>query len=123
MISDLINQWVEAKKERADLAAQDKILIKKQAQLEADIMKLMSEAGTFRAASDAGHTVNMRKQSMPTVTDWATFYDYVSQTKEFDLLQKRLAITAFRDRWNAGTAIPGVESADVWDLSIHTQRT
>lgn len=121
-ISDLINSLVEVRQQRAQLAVQDKELVQKATQLEADIMHAMTEAGTFRAASDVGHTVNMAKKVHPTIVSWDDFYNYLAETRNFDLIQKRLSGPAFRDRWDQGVAIPGASSSEVWELSISQSR-
>lgn len=121
-ISDLINSLVDIRKQKSDLAAEIKALTEKETSLESDIMHAMTEAGTFRAASDVGHTVNMAKKVHPAIVDWNDFYAYVAETKNFDLIQKRLSGPAFRDRWEQGVAIPGASSSEVWELSITQSR-
>lgn len=121
-ISTLINSLVDIRKQKADLAAQIKELNTTEASLEKDIMHSMNEAGTFRAASDVGHTVNMAKKTHPAIVNWEDFYAYVAETKNFDLIQKRLSGPAFRDRWDQGVAIPGASSSEVWELSITQSR-
>jgi hypothetical protein len=122
-ISQLIDEFVELKRQRTALAADDKILSGRQQVLEADIMQKMAEAGTFRAASEHGHTCNLTKKTHPAIVDWNEFYKFVAESGSFDLLQKRLSAPAFRDRWNEGQAIPGAGSSEVWDLSITTSRS
>lgn len=122
-ISELINKIVETKKAKAQLAAKEKELSGQLATLESDLMKLMSEAGTYRASSDQGHTVNMSQKDVPTVTDWPTFYAYVAETQQFEFLQKRLSTPAFKERWTAGETVPGVQATQLWDLSVTTSRS
>ena len=117
-LSELINQLVEVKQQRSDLALQDSDLSKQVAQLEADIMHAMSEAGTTKAASEAGHSVTMSKKTVPVITDWESFYEYVSQTKSFDLLHKRLSSTAFKDRLEQGEQIPGSSATELWGINL-----
>jgi len=121
-LSELINQLVEVKQQRADLALQDSDLSKQAAQLEADIMHAMSEAGTTKAASEAGHSVTMSKKSVPVITDWESFYEYVSQTKSFDLLHKRLSSTAFKDRIEHGEQVPGSSITELWGINLTKSR-
>jgi hypothetical protein len=121
-ISTLINSLVDIRKQKADLAAQIKDLNTTEASLEKDIMHAMNEAGTFRAASDVGHTVNMAKKAHPAIVNWDDFYNYLAETRNFDLIQKRLSGPAFRDRWDQGVAIPGASSSEVWELSITQSR-
>lgn len=122
-ISELINAIVDAKKIKAQLAVQEKELNAKISDYEADLMKLMSEAGTYRAASDHGHTVNMVQKDVPTVVDWNEFYKYVAETQQFEFLQKRLSTPAFKERWTAGETVPGVQATQLWDLSVTTSRS
>ena len=121
-LSELINQLVEVKQQRADLSLQDSDLSKQAAQLEADIMHAMSEAGTTKAASEAGHSVTMSKKTVPVITDWESFYEYVSQTKSFDLLHKRLSSTAFKDRIEQGEQIPGSSATELWGINLTKSR-
>jgi hypothetical protein len=121
-LSELINQMVELQSQRKNLADQDSALSKQLSQLEADIMHAMSTAGTFKSASDAGHSVTMAKKLHPTITDWNEFYGYVTKTNSFDLLHKRLSSPAFRDRWEAGEIIPGSTTAEVWGISVTKSR-
>ena len=121
-LSELINQMVELQSQRKSLADQDSALSKQLSQLEADIMHAMSTAGTFKSASDAGHSVTMAKKLHPTITDWNEFYGYVTKTNSFDLLHKRLSSTAFKDRWEAGEQIPGSTAAEVWGISVTKSR-
>lgn len=121
-ISDLINKIVEVKKAKSELATQEKKLNGELATLEADLMKLMSEAGTYRASSNVGHTVNMSQKDVPTVTDWPAFYQFVAEQEAFEFLQKRLSLPAFKERWGAGETVPGVQATQIWDLSVTTSR-
>jgi hypothetical protein len=121
-ISELINKIVAAKQEKAQLAVQEKELNGLISQYEGDLMQLMAEAGTYRASSDVGHTVNMVQKDVPTVTDWPAFYHYVAETQQFEFLQKRLSTPAFKERWTAGETVPGVAATQIWDLSVTTKR-
>ena len=116
-IKELIDLYVQTKNEREDLSSQVKEKTEKLASLEGDIMKLMSDAGLSQAASDkASCTMKMTKH--PAIKDWNAFYGYVAQTSQFELLHKRLSSTAFRERWEAGEAIPGTEASEVWELTV-----
>ena len=121
-LSELINQLVEVKNQRADLANTDSDLSKQAAALESDIMHAMSEVGTTKAASDSGHSVTMSKKSVPVITDWDAFYAYVSQTKSFDLLHNRLSTLAFKDRIEQGELIPGSSTTELWGINLTKSR-
>jgi hypothetical protein len=121
-LSELINKLAAVKQQRTDLAAQDSDLSKEIALLESDIMHAMSEAGTTKAASELGHSVTMAKKHVPVITDWESFYEYVSQTKSFDLLHKRLSSTAFKDRIEHGEQIPGSSTTELWGITLIKSR-
>jgi hypothetical protein len=121
-LSELIEQLVEVKRKRTDIASQDSDLSKQAAQLEADIMHLMSEVGTTKAATETGHSVTMAKKTVPVITDWDAFYEYVQQTKSFDLLHKRLSTTAFKDRAENGEQIPGSSITELWGINLTQSR-
>ena len=116
-IKDLIDQYVETKNKQEGLSEEVKTCTKKLAELEKDIMELMSQAGISQAASDkASCTMKMAKH--PAIEDWNQFYAYVAQTGQFELLHKRLSSLAFRERWEAGGVIPGTSASEVWELSV-----
>jgi len=116
-IKDLIDLYVETKNKREGLSDEVKKCTNKLAELEKDIMALMSDAGISQAASDkASCTMKMAKH--PAIEDWPAFYDYVAKTSQFELLHKRLSSQAFRERWEAGEVIPGTSSSEVWELSV-----
>lgn len=54
----------------------------------------------------------------PTVEDWSKLWTHIQMTGEFDLLQKRVATTAVKERWEAGVDLPGVGAVNVKDLSV-----
>lgn len=122
-ISELIDEILHVKEQRAELTAQDGDLAKKLRALEKDLMEAMNIAGTTKAASETGHSCKMEKKSYPAIEDWNAFYAYVSDTKSYDLMHKRLSNTAFRDRWAAGEQIPGTKSSEIWEITVTKSRT
>lgn len=64
-------------------------------------------------------TVAVVRTTVPSVKDWPAVYEYVRENDAFDLFEKRLNKTAFRDRLEAGEAVPGCEVVEVVDLSLN----
>jgi len=116
-LKDLIDMYVETKNAREELSSQVKEKTEKLTSLESDIMALMSDAGISKAASDKA-SCTMRMSKHPAIDDWQAFYGYVAATSQFELLHKRLSSTAFRERWEAGEAIPGTSVSEVWELTV-----
>ena len=54
----------------------------------------------------------------PTVEDWDALYKYISRTKSFDMLQRRLSGEAVKERWAAKKVIPGVGTFNVVTVSV-----
>lgn len=54
----------------------------------------------------------------PSVEDWESFYAHVAKTKSWDLLQRRLASPAVKERWEAGKKVPGVGVFPVVKVSV-----
>lgn len=42
--------------------------------------------------------VRIKVEDVPTVEDWEAFYKYITRTKSFDMLQKRINVKAIRER-------------------------
>ena len=116
-LADLIDAFVIEKNKRDDLQEQVKECTRRMTALEGDIMMQMSEAGISQAGSDKANCF-MRQTKQPSIVDWNAFYGYVAETKQFELLHKRLSSTAFKERWDAGESIPGTTATEVWDLRI-----
>lgn len=63
--------------------------------------------------------VSIVTKDVPQVKDWDVFYKYVSRTKSFDLLQRRLSDAAVKERWENKKDIPGVEAFTVVSVSLN----
>ena len=53
----------------------------------------------------------------PHVTDWASFYLYITSEDDFSLLERRPSASAIQERWDNGLIVPGVEKFPVYSLS------
>lgn len=72
-----------------------------------DIQKEMKASGqTTYTAGD--YVVELKEKEAPNVTDWPALLDYIRQTGEVDMLQKRVTDSAVKARWDAGVDLPGV---------------
>jgi len=62
--------------------------------------------------------VSVVGKDVPQVQDWDAFYKYVTRTKQFDLLQRRLSDAAVMERLIANKKIPGVGLFRVTRVSL-----
>jgi hypothetical protein len=85
--------------------------------LRAELVELLRESG---AASIGGKvaTISLTHKLVPVCEDWDKLYDYVRNTGAFELLHRRLADKAVRERWDAGVQLPGVNGLNVYDISV-----
>lgn len=56
--------------------------------------------------------------SVPSVKDWPRLYAYIKRTGAFDLLNRAVSVTAWRERIEAKKRVPGVEAFNVVRLSV-----
>lgn len=89
----------------------------KEAAVEAHLMNNFDKSGLDGAKGKYG-LATIKHSTVADVTDWPAFYAYIQKNKAWELLQKRPAITAIRERWNANKAIPGVAPKEISVLSL-----
>ena len=63
--------------------------------------------------------VSVVTKVVPQVKDWEAFHKYVKRTGSFELMQRRLADAAIKERWDAGKEVPGVEHFNAVTVSIN----
>jgi len=99
----------------AQLSAQKKVID----ELREEMIVEMQDAGTDSYKSNLG-SISLLKSVVPTVTDWNLLYGYIHENDAFDLLQRRVTATAWRDRVEEiEQPIPGVESFEKSTLRIN----
>ena len=47
--------------------------------------------------------------SYPKVEDWNKVYAYVTKHQAFDILHRRVSLTAYQERIDSGHAVPGIK--------------
>ena len=58
------------------------------------------------------------RKTVAQVEDWDKLYNYIEKNKAWDLLQRRVSDTAFRERLEAEETVPGVNPFVVVSLSL-----
>lgn len=69
-------------------------------------------------AAIAGLTFSVTTETVPSVTDWNAFGEYIQQNNALYLLQRRPAAAAYRELLDEGVEIPGVEPFEKPKLNI-----
>lgn len=101
--------------QRLALAKQvDELEMKEKLEKEA-ILKTLWEMGLAKASGSLA-TVGRVEKVIPIVTDWDKVFEYMSETKQWDLVQRRIGVLAWKARDEDGILVPGTERGV--DISI-----
>ncbi len=76
------------------------------------------KANKMESGRGADCTATISPKVLPQVTDWDSVYAWVKKTGAFEIFEKRISRSAFKERWEAGEGVPGVEAMQVMDLSL-----
>jgi hypothetical protein len=93
----------------AELNSQVDELKSKRRNLEQSIIEDLTASGTTYQGTEYG-TVTINKNDVPSVKDWAAFEEYIYEHKALYLLQRRPAVTAYREEVKTMGELPGVET-------------
>lgn len=86
-------------------------------ELENKIMHRMIDEGIERA-SHGTLSVGPKKHTYAKVEDWEQLWAYIRENNAFQLLERRVSVTAYRDMLNLGRPVPGVVPNDIVKLSV-----
>ena len=89
-------------------------------ELEAQIINQMNDQGIEQVGNDLC-TVSIRKEIVPKVEDWDQVYDYLLRTKQFELLHKKMAATAYRELQVMGLQVPGVKPKELTRINFRSK--
>ena len=82
-----------------------------------EIFEMLAAMGLTKASGSVA-TCGIKVSNVPLVEDWDSLWDYVATTGQFDLIQKRISVTAWRARFDDGVEIPGVSKVEDVDISL-----
>lgn len=111
MLYTLRQQRFEKQKEVDALASQEKAL-------KEHIINTLPKSEASGVGGKLARVTVVTKD-VPQVKDWDAFYKHVKKTGQFELLQRRLTVSAIQERWEDGKEVPGVEHFTVVDVSIN----
>jgi len=118
-LNDLLAEYGKTRDEIKSLQAQEKELNVIKRELEYQITIRMQEEGLDKI-SNSGRTVSIKQEIVPTVEDWDALQEYIAKTSRFELLQKRMSATAYREAIGLGDDIPGVESTELTKINFRS---
>jgi hypothetical protein len=107
-VAEAVAKMVDIRNERRTIAKRDKELTEAWRLLEFDLIARLDEQGMEKASTGVG-TATITETILPQVVDWDEFYEYMVETDQLHLLQKRPAAAAFRELLESGEQPKGVE--------------
>ena len=105
--SELIDQRLAIRQALADLAEQEKRLKEQQEEVDYQLMQKLEADGLSKFSNDQA-TISISEQIVPQVEDWDALQAHILKTGEFELMQRRPAVKAYRELREAGVEVPGV---------------
>ena len=107
-INQLIEKRAENKYAMDELNAQLKELRETQNHLDVLLLKKMDAEGLSRTANTQA-SVSINEDTVPDVIDWEELYQYVTNTQDFSLIQRRVSSTAYKELLKLGESVPGLQ--------------
>jgi hypothetical protein len=96
------------------------IAIAKKDDLETQIVISLKDQGIDRVGNDAC-TVSIKQEIVPTVRNWDAVHEHVLATGQFELMQKRMSATAYRELIQMGHEVPGVEATELTRMNFRSK--
>lgn len=119
-IGELVRDLFAAKQTKANLNEEITKLNEDIRRIEIELLKTMSEQDLYQVKTNDG-AVYRAQQVVPKVVNWDEFYKYIAREKAFHMLERRPTRTAFRELYELGQHVPGVEAV-VFD-EVRTRRS
>ena len=111
-IGALIDKVVKLDVEISELTSKAESLKRDRDAIVGNIQDAMLAQDQTRAAGKLG-AANTFIETVPRVTDWESVYKYISRTKGWELLHRRIGVQAWKERLDAGKSVPGIEAEHV----------
>ena len=119
-LDSLVEKILELRAQVSDLNEKLDEVQANKASLEAELMERMSQAGATTLGTKYG-TASLKQSKKFVITDWDNLLKYIVETESFDILQRRIAANAVKDRVNNEEDVPGITGVDVYSVSIRTK--
>lgn len=116
-LGEAIDALYVARAARLAKAKEVKELQATESEAKAAVLKLLGETGLEKASGKLA-TAGILKSDIPIITDWDALYGYIKEHDRFDLLQRRIGVTAWRELYDDGVLVAGTEAGTDTDLSL-----
>ena len=119
-LDDKMNMLADTRAKLKVLLDQEKELKNVQNALEAEIAADMESQGLTQTGNDVC-TISLKTETVPTVEDWDALHQHISGTGRFELLQKRMSATAYRELIAMEPSVPGVRSTELTKVNYRSK--
>ncbi len=119
-LDDKMNMLADTRAKLKVLLDQEKELKQVQNALEAEIAADMERQGLTQTGNDVC-TISLKTETVPTVEDWDVLHQHISDTGRFELLQKRMSATAYRELIAMEPSVPGVRPTELTKVNYRSK--
>ena len=119
-LDDKMNMLADTRLQLKALLEQEKKLKQIQNALETEIAADMERQGLTQTGNDAC-TISLKTEIVPTVEDWDALHQHIIATGQFELLQKRMSATAYRELITMAQSVPGVRSTELTRVNYRSK--
>ena len=119
-LDDKMNMLADTRLQLKQLLEQEKKLKQVQNALEAEIAADMERQGLTQTGNDVC-TISLKTEVGPTVEDWDALWEHIFDTRQTELLQKRMSATAYRELLAMAQAVPGVRSTELTKVNYRSK--
>ena len=119
-LDDKMNMLNDTRQELKKLQAQEKTLKDTQNYLEAEIAADMAKQGLTQTGNDVC-TISIKTEVVPTVENWDALWQHIFDTRQSELLQKRMSATAYRELLAMAQTVPGVRSTELTRVNFRSK--
>ena len=119
-LDDKMNMLADTRAKLKVLLEKEKELKNVQNALEAEIAADMESQGLTQTGNDVC-TISLKTETVPTVEDWDVLHQHISDTGRFELLQKRMSATAYRELIAMEPSVPGVRSTELTKVNYRSK--
>jgi len=113
----LVNQYVAIRARRLELDRESAKAKESEDDLQKVIIAKMRE-GDMKVLGSSLGTVKLHESEEPIAENWPEIWAFIEQNQAWELLHKRITITAVKERWADGIAVPGVGKITTYKLTV-----
>jgi len=118
-IKTLIDEKLALMEEKKDHDSASRALKERIEEKDHEIMAALEDAGIDQArAGDT--TVFIQHTTVPQVTDWDAFFEFIYTNRALHLLERRPAVRSWREEFDGGNLLPGTEPFEKITLGKRT---